>query len=139
MDARRVIASVLTANGIPAVARSYSHAPLPAGIDVAVESDSSVRGESVYQGITWVPVEVKTRILNGPEDWERIVPKLLRVLSYLGCRVTPTSGHHTHVEVAEVQTRPEVIRSIVNVCARYESVLLGCVDLFVSTGTVLAE
>jgi hypothetical protein len=126
-DARRVIAEILTANGIPAIARAYSHAPLPHGIDIAVENDSSVRGEAVYHGVRWVAVEVKTRILGGADDWERIVPKTLEVLNYLGCRVNASTGHHIHVEVAESRERPEVIRSVVNVFSRFESVLLGCV------------
>lgn len=126
-DARRVIAEILTSNGVPSVARGYSHEPLPAGIDVAVENDSSVRGETVYQGIRWVSVEVKTRILSGPDDWERVVPKMLSILNYLGCRVNASTGHHVHVEVSEVQGRPEIARSLVNVFARFENVLLGCV------------
>lgn len=63
-DVREVIAQVLTANGVPAVARGYSHRPIPHGADVCVEYDSSVRGESRFRGISWVSVEVKTRILS---------------------------------------------------------------------------
>lgn len=45
-DVRRTLAEVLTANGLPAVARGYSHRPLPDGIDLAVEYDASVRGRA---------------------------------------------------------------------------------------------
>src|SRR4051812_18880937 len=76
-DVQRTLASVLTANGIRAVARSYSHELVPLGADVAVEFDTSVQGETRYEGISWNSVEIKSRILNGIDDWERIVPKML--------------------------------------------------------------
>jgi hypothetical protein len=50
-DVQNTLANVLTANGIRAISRGYSRRPLQPGIDVAVEFDSSVRGESKYDGI----------------------------------------------------------------------------------------
>ena len=52
-DVQQTLANVLTANGIRAIARPYDHTLLPRNTDVAVEYDSSVRGESQYAGITW--------------------------------------------------------------------------------------
>ena len=109
-DVRKVIAQVLSANNVPAVSRGYSHRPVPDAADVCVEYDSSVRGESRYRGISWVSVEVKTRILNGMDDWERVVPPMLNVLKYLGARVNSSCGHHIHVEWSEARTRPAVSR-----------------------------
>ena len=37
-DVQRTLADVLTANGLRAIARGYSHSPLPDGVDLAVES-----------------------------------------------------------------------------------------------------
>lgn len=52
-DVRRTLAQILTSNGLPTVVRGYSHRPIPEGMDLAVEYDSSVRGESRYSGIQW--------------------------------------------------------------------------------------
>ena len=51
-DVQRTLAGVLTANGLRAVARGYRHDPLPPGMDLAVEYDSSVQGETRYRGVT---------------------------------------------------------------------------------------
>src|SRR4051794_17854993 len=78
-DVQSCVANVLTSNGIRAIARNYSHEPVPQGVDICVERDGSIRGETRYQGISWIPVEVKTRILSGPADWEAIVPRTLDI------------------------------------------------------------
>ncbi len=126
-DVQRVLAEVLTANGIPAIHRGYSHAPLPQGIDIAVEQDSSVRGESLWQGVRWFSIEIKTRILNGIEDWDNIVPKTLAIASYLGGKVNSSCGHHLHVEVDEIKDRPRIIRSLQALHFKFQDVIFGLV------------
>ena len=123
-DIQRVLAQVLSSNGIPAIARPYDHSPLPRGIDLAVEYDSSVRGESRYSGIAWHAVELKTRPLTY-DEWERIVPKALEICRYLGARVNASCGHHVHVSLPEVATRPIVIRNLFNVVAKFEQTIYG--------------
>ena len=127
MDVQRQIASILTANGIRAGYRGYSHLPLPVGIDVMVESDASVRGESRLAGISWAALEIKTRILQGLAEYERIVPKTLEVLRALNCRVNTTTGHHLHIGFPEVKTDPTVIRSLYNLIHRFEPVIFSLV------------
>lgn len=126
-DVQQTIAEVLTANGIRAVARHYQHTPVPNGQDVAVEYDSSVRGESRYRAVSWHSVEIKTRILNGVPDWESVVPRTLAICRYLGARVNRSCGHHLHVDFPEARERPSVIRSLYNVVHRFEPVLYGLV------------
>ena len=126
-DVRRTLAQALSANGVPSVVRGYSHRDVPDGADVAVEYDASVRGESRYRGIRWVSVEVKTRILSGLDDWERVVPPMLDILRYMGARVNSSCGHHVHVELAEAKDRPTVIRSLYNLIHRNENVIYGLV------------
>lgn len=126
-DIQRVLAEVLTANGLRAIARGYSHSPIPPGIDLAVEYDSSVHGESKYDGIRWFSVELKTRILNGIDDWERIIPKALDICQYLGARVNQSCGHHVHLAIPEVNADPSVIRSLYNLVRRIEPVIYGLV------------
>lgn len=125
MDVQRLLASVLSANGISAVARGYSHAPVTT--DIAVEYDASVRGETRYAGITWLPVEIKSRILSGIDDWERVVPKMLDIVRYMGARVNSSTGHHVHLSLPEVVERPKVIRSLTNLVRRVEPVIYGLV------------
>ena len=125
IDVQRSLASVLHANGLRAVARPYCHSPVPAGIDFAVESDSSVAGETRYEGIAWFPVEIKTRILSGIDDWERVVPKMLDIARYMGARVNASTGHHIHLSLPEVIQRPKVIRSLTSLVSRIEPVIFG--------------
>ena len=124
-DVQHVLADVLTANGVRAVARGYDHSLLPPGVDVAVEYDTSVQGESRYAGITWLPVEIKTRVLNGVEDWERVVPRTLEIAKYLGARVNASTGHHLHLSLDEFTANPRVVRSLWNLMHRIEPVVFG--------------
>ena len=133
-DVRRTLAQILTSNGLPTVARGYSHRPIPAGMDLAVEYDSSVRGESRYSGIRWESVELKTRILNGVDDWERIVPKALNICRYLGGRVNVSTGHHVHISMPEIKVRPKAFRSLYNTIHRFEPLIYGMVASSRSTG-----
>lgn len=126
-DVQESLARVLTANGIRAIARGYDHSLLPPGIDIAVEYDSSVRGESHYSGIQWFPVEVKTRILNGYDDWEAIVPKMLEICRYMGARVNVSCGHHLHLSFDEVLQDVRHVRSIWNLFHRFDQVIFALV------------
>lgn len=128
-DVQQTLANVLTANGLSAVARGYSHEPLPSGVDFGVEYDSSVHGESQYSGIEWFPIELKTRILNY-DEWEALVPKALDICRYMGARVNRSCGHHVHVALDEVHSRrpgPRVVRSLYNVVHRFEPVIFSLV------------
>jgi hypothetical protein len=127
IDVQRTLANVLTANGNRAVARGYSHEPLPRGVHVAVEYDGTVEGETKWEGVAWFPVEVKTKILNGIGDWEGIVPKMLEICRYMGARVNHSTGHHVHVSLPEVTERPKVIRSLTALLARIEPIIYGLV------------
>ena len=126
-DVQQSIARCLSANGVRAVARSYQHSPVPDRCDVAVEYDSSVRGESRFQGVSWHAIEVKTRILNGVPDWEAVVPRTLEICRYLGARVNRSCGHHIHVSYPEARDRPTTIRSLYNLMHRFEPVIYGLV------------
>ena len=90
-----------------------------------VERDGSIQGETRFQGVRWAQVEVKTRILNGIDDWERVVPKTLDILAYCGARVTASCGHHVHLSYDEVKSDPTRVRSLWNLFHRFDSVLFG--------------
>jgi hypothetical protein len=124
-DVQNSLAKILTDNGIRAVARDYSHQPVPEGIDICVERDSSIRGETRYHGISWIPVEVMTRILAGPTDWESVVPRTLANCRYMGARVNSSCGHHLHVEFLEAREQPTKIRSLFNLIHRFEPLILA--------------
>ena len=124
---RQTLARVLSANGLAAIARDYTHAAVPDGYQICIESDSSVAGESRYHAIEWHSAELKTRPLNGLADWEAIVPKALCIVKYLGARVNRTTGHHIHLEILEINDRPKVIRNIANLFHRIEKVAYGLV------------
>ena len=127
MDVQRMISTILTANGIRAGFRGYSHNPVRAGYDVEVETDTSVQGDSHLAGITWIPLEVKTRIMQGMTTYERIVPKTLEILRNLNCKVNTSTGHHLHIGFPEVSSDPTVIRSLYNVIHRFEPVIYSLV------------
>lgn len=126
-DLRCKMADILSVNGLRAVARNYSHSPVPDGYDVVIESDSSIRGETQYQGIEWVPVEVKTRILTGSDDFNRVVKKLCDLCRYLGARQNTSTAVHLHIEFLEAKETPAVIRSFYNLAHRFEAVVFGLV------------
>jgi len=124
MDVQNVIASVLGANDLTALARAYSKQPFTT--DLAVEYDSSVQGTSEWRGVTHLPIELKTRVLNY-DEYERIVPKALKIAQYMGGRANHTSmGFHVHIGLPEFKTDPRVVRSLWNACHRYQNVILAC-------------
>jgi hypothetical protein len=89
--------------------------------------DSSVRGDSAYAGVRHFPVELKTRVVNI-DEWEAIVPKALEICRHMGGRAGNAScSTHVHVSLGEFKSDPRVVRSLYNVCHRYQKVIFGCV------------
>jgi len=126
-DVQSIMAEILGKNGITAISRPYDNSPLPRGVIVAIEHDSSITGENIYNGIKWVQIEVKTKILEGIDDWERVVPKTLEICSYLGARVNKSTGFHIHLDLPEVRDKPTIIKSLFNLFYRFEPVIFGLV------------
>jgi hypothetical protein len=124
-EVQEEVSRILTANGVRSCWRHYSHDPVPAGCDVMVERDGSIEGETRFNGVRWAQIEVKSRILNGIDDWERVIPKTLEILSYCGARVTASCGHHVHLSYPEVNDDPTRVRSLWNLFHRFDSVLFG--------------
>lgn len=122
------LAHALTQNGIPAVARGYSHESLPAGCKAAVEYDSSIVPEQRYRGIRWAQIEVKTSKLDGIEEWEAVVPPMLDLLRYAGLRVNASCGHHLHLSFDEIHDDPRSVRSLWNLYHRHQDTIFGLVS-----------
>ena len=122
-DVQQTFANVFSSNGLRSTARAYSHQPIPQGYDLAVESDSSLRPESQFQGVSWSNIEIKTRPLQGIADWQAVVPKTLQIAKYLGARVNRSCGHHLHVAFPEAREAPAKIRSIFNLLYASEPLL----------------
>lgn len=126
-DLRVKMAQILTANGLRAAARSYSHAPVGDNLDVVVEHDGSIVGESVFRGVEWCQTEVKTRILSGTADFDLVVKKVCDISRYLGARQNRSTGVHLHLDFPELRDGPELLRSFHNLCHRFEPVVFGLV------------
>ncbi len=126
-DVQEVIAEVLGRNGITAIFRPYDNSPLSQGVDVGVEYDSSIRGEQRFQGIQWFSIEIKTRVLEGINDWETVIPKTLEICKYMGARTNKSCGFHIHLDLLEVHNKPTIIKSLFNLFCRYEPVIYGLV------------
>lgn len=126
-DVQATLAAVLSANGVRAICRGYDSSPLPPGVDVAVEYDSSISGESRWAGITWMPIECKTRIIDGLADYDNLVPRLLEICRYMGARVNASTGHHLHLAFEEVKQNPRVVRSLHNAWHRFQAPIFGLV------------
>lgn len=126
-SAQHSLAEALTANGIRAIARGYDHNPLPNGVAVAVEYDSSIVPEQRYAGIRWAQIEVKTKPLTL-DEWEATVPPMLDLLRYAGLRVNHSTGHHVHLSFEEMESDPTHVRSLWNVYHRFQDVLFGLVS-----------
>jgi len=125
-DVQQLLASVLSNHGLPAVARPYSHQPLPSGCLLVVEHDSSLRDESRFAGIRWAKIEIKTAPLPWPEI-ERILPPALEITNYLGARNNASTGLHVHVHLPEAVERPEVVRNLAHLWWRFHQVVYGLV------------
>src|SRR6266404_7860078 len=111
LDVQQLLAGILTRHGIPSVARSYSHEPVPSGCKLAIEHDTSLHDESRYQGLVWSKIEVKT----CPSTWaeiEEMLPKALDIVAYVGARTNASCGLHVHHHLPEVLDRPEVVRNL---------------------------
>ncbi len=119
------VANILSNNGIRACSRPYQHSPIPTGCDICIEQDSSITGEQRYQGVRWAQIEVKTRILDGIDDWERVVPPTLEILRYCGARVNTSTGHHLHFGFDEINDDVRHVRSLWNLFHRFDAVLFG--------------
>lgn len=122
-EVQALIAQILTANGLSAISRPYCHDPIDQQYVLAVERDGSIQGEQRYAGVTWVPIEIKTRPLSGYDEWEAIVPKMLAICAYLGGRATRSCGYHVHLALREFIDRPVVARSLFNLFHRFEPVI----------------
>lgn len=127
-SAQDSLAQALSANHLPAIARGYSHDPLPPGVKIAVEIDSSIVPEQRYRGIRWAQIEVKTCKLDGIEEWEAVVPPMLDLLRYAGLRVNHSTGHHIHLSFDEVTDDPRNARSLWNLYLRHQDTLFHLVS-----------
>ena len=122
------LAQIFTANGLPAVARTYSHAPVPHGMTLSVEYDGSLVGSSPFEGITFHQLEVKTRPLNGFGELLAVIPKTVQLMAFLNCSVNRSTGLHVHLDAAEeVGSNPRFVRSLLNLVYRFEPVIYGLV------------
>lgn len=125
-DVQQLMSSVLTAQGLRACARSYTHQPIPQGTLFAVEHDSSIRDEQRYAGISWAKVELKTAPLTW-SDLARVLPPALDIVDYLGARTNVSTGLHVHHHLPEVVEHPEVVRNLMHLWWRFHRVIYGLV------------
>ncbi|MGA2440210.1 MAG: amidoligase family protein [Tepidisphaeraceae bacterium] len=125
--AQQSLADVLTASGIRAIARPYDQSPLPNGVSVAVEYDSSIVPEQRYAGIRWAQIEVKSKPLTI-DEWETTVPPTLDLLRYAGMRVNASCGHHIHLAFEEMKSDPSKVRSLYNLYHRYQDTIFHLVS-----------
>ena len=125
-DVQELLAQVLSNHGINAVARSYSHSPIPSDCKVVVEHDSSLRDESKYAGLRWSKIEVKTAPMTYRE-LEQVLPTALDIVNYFGARVNASCGLHVHHHLPEVLDRPQVARNLQHLWWRFHRVIYGLV------------
>jgi hypothetical protein len=117
------LARILTSNGIPAIARGYSSAPMPFGFAAAVEFDDSLVPPQTYKGINWANLEIKTTKLAGLAQFDQVVPRMLEILKFLNCGTNTSTGLHVHLGVMREAQDPDFLRSFLNLVWRFEPVL----------------
>ena len=126
---QQTLASILTVNGLPAVARHYQQTALPPGAVLGVEFDITIGAPPVVvegrqiSGISYAQIEMKTKVMRSVEEFESIVPLALGICRALGGRAS--GGLHVHVGVDEVRDDPSRIRSLYNLLHRFEKVLFA--------------
>src|SRR6476659_4265872 len=73
-EIQQSLADLFRANDLSAISRGYSHSAVPT--DLAVETDGSLSfADCPYRGVRVASLEVKTRILNGVDDFKNVGPK----------------------------------------------------------------
>lgn len=124
---RQRLADIFTRNGLPAVARPYSHAPVPSGALFCIEYDSSlVPDHRGYQGITFHNLEIKTKPLDGFAEFTSVMPRALELMRFANFQVNRSCGLHCHLDTsAEVADNPRFIRSLLNLTWRFEPLIYG--------------
>lgn len=127
-DTQKCLAGVLCKNGINAYARKYSNSPLKSGFDIVVEHDPSIQGVYKFKGMRCAKLEVKSRILTGPSDWEHILPRTLGICKEFGAQVNYSCGHHLHIEVKEFVNDYRVVHFLYNLFYRYEPLIYGLLN-----------
>lgn len=129
------LAEIFSANGLPSVARQYSHEPVPAGKVLCVEYDSSLVGHSEgWNGITFHQLEIKTKPLAGLDEFSAVVPKMVKLASFLNLQVNKSCGLHVHLDTASEVQNPKFVRSLLNLAYRFEPVIYGLVPPSRKTG-----
>ncbi|MFQ5501993.1 MAG: amidoligase family protein, partial [Phycisphaerae bacterium] len=110
-DVQRLLAEVLTHQGIRSVARGYTQRPVPSGCRLAIEHDTSLQDESKYSGLRWSKIEAKTMPMTWTQVAE-VLPQALEIIRYCGARVNHSCGLHVHHHLPEAMERPQVVRSL---------------------------
>ena len=103
---QHMLATILSNNGLPSIARPYDQAPLPDDFVLGVEFDISITPPAVViegkriSGIDFAQIELKTKILHSVDEFERIVPLALGICKSLGGKTS--GGLHCHVGTDEI-------------------------------------
>jgi hypothetical protein len=127
-EVQRRLADIFTANGLPSVAREYSHEPVPPGKVLCVEHDSSLVGHSDgWSGLSFHQLEIKTKPLNGFDEFLAVIPKMVKLGAFLNLQVNRSTGLHVHLDTAQEVRNPRFIRSLLNLVYRFEPVIFGLV------------
>jgi hypothetical protein len=124
-DVQNSLAQILSSNGLPSIARGYSSSPIPSQYDFAVEYDSSIQGSWTWNNVPFAPIELKTRILSGIDEFDQIVVKALNICQDLGAKVNSTTGFHLHCDFPEIQQTPRHIGSLFNLFLRFEPLVFS--------------
>jgi len=125
-DVQRLIAEVLTNQGIQSLSRGYTRQPVPSGSKFAIEHDVSLRDESKYAGLRWSKIEAKTAPMTW-EEIERALPPALDIIKYVGARANHSCGLHVHHHLPEVERKPEFVRNLQHLWWRFHQVMYGLV------------
>ncbi|MHC4093385.1 MAG: amidoligase family protein [Planctomycetota bacterium] len=125
-DVQRLLAEVLTNQGIRSVSRGYTQRAVPNGCKLAIEHDMSLQDESKYAGLRWSKIEVKTMPMTWQEV-EEVLPQAMEIVRYCGARVNHSCGLHVHHHLPEVTDKPEVVRSLQHLWWRFHHVMYGIV------------
>ena len=123
---KNIMANILCDNGLATyIWDDHSHWKLPQGYDFGVKRDGSINPHN--SDFAWHTCEFITRPMNYCDNDLHKLEQALKVISRIGGEVNKSTGFHIHWGFQSKELTMPFLRSLYNLCYRYENIIYGLV------------